>query len=177
LFSSNATNAQASADNPNFNQEDCPSVDIRTGAGTMLVAGKPGQPASSTDLRYQYSFSQLARQCIASGPTLVMKVGVQGRVIVGPSGGPGQADIPLRYAVVMEGPQPRTIVTKFKRLPITVAPGDSNIPFTDVEEDLSFPIPSHAELEAYVVYVGFDEIGDRNEKKPPAKKAPPKRNK
>jgi hypothetical protein len=30
---------------------------------------------------------------------------------------------------------------------------------------LSFPLPSSAELAAYVVYVGFDEIGDKNEKK------------
>ena len=27
-------------------------------------------------------------------------------------------------------------------------------------------MPSPAELDAYVVYVGFDEIGDKNEKKP-----------
>ena len=27
-------------------------------------------------------------------------------------------------------------------------------------------MPSGAELDAYVIYVGFDEIGDKNEKKP-----------
>jgi hypothetical protein len=31
-------------------------------------------------------------------------------------------------------------------------------------------MPSRSELDAYVVYVGFDEIGGKNEKKPPAKK-------
>ena len=35
----------------------------------------------------------------------------------------------------------------------------------DVEEGLSFPLPSRSELEAYVIYVGFDEIGDKNEKR------------
>jgi hypothetical protein len=40
------------------------------------------------------------------------------------------------------------------------------VQFIDVEEGLSFPLPSRSELEAYVVYVGFDEIFDRNEKKP-----------
>jgi hypothetical protein len=39
------------------------------------------------------------------------------------------------------------------------------VQFVDVEEGLSFPLPSSSELEAYVVYVGFDEIGDKNEKK------------
>ena len=35
--------------------------------------------------------------------------------------------------------------------------------------------PSPAELEAYVVYVGFDDFGDRGERRPPAaQKAAPR---
>jgi hypothetical protein len=105
----------------------------------------------------------------------VLKVGVQGRIIVGPVGGPGQVDIPLRYAVVREGVEPKTIATKFKRVPAEVPPGQSNVVFSDVEENLSFPMPSRAELAAYMVYVGFDEIGDAPEKKPAAKKPVAKR--
>ena len=100
-----------------------------------------------------------------------MKVGVQGRVILGPAGGPGQVEVPLRYAVVREGPEPRTIVTRFKRVQVTVGPTDVNLPFTDIEDGLSFPMPSYSELEAYVVYVGFDAIGEKPEKKPPPKSA------
>jgi hypothetical protein len=44
------------------------------------------------------------------------------------------------------------------------------VAFSDVEENLSFPMPSRAELPAYRVYVGFDEIGDAPQKKPAAKK-------
>ena len=84
-------------------------------------------------------------------------------------GGPGKVEVPLRYAVVREGPQPKTVVTKFKRIS-DVAPGQTHVQFVDVEEGLGFPMPSRSELDAYVVYVGFDEIGDKNEKKPPAKK-------
>jgi hypothetical protein len=91
-------------------------------------------------------------------------------------GGPGQVDIPLRYAVVREGPQPRTIVTKFKRIPVIVAPEQTHVQFVDIEEGLTFPLPSGTELDAYVIYVGFDEIGDKNEKKPAktAKKTTPR---
>jgi hypothetical protein len=86
-------------------------------------------------------------------------------------GGPGKVDVPLRYAVVREGTEPKTIVTKFKRIPVVVAPDQTHVQFVDIEEGLSFPLPSSSELSAYVVYVGFDEIGDRNEKKPAAKGA------
>jgi hypothetical protein len=149
---------------------ECPGVDIRQGAGTLNIATKSNQ-ATQGDLRYQLSFAQTARECLVQPGTLTMKVGVQGRVILGPAGGPGPVEIPLRYAVVREGPEPRTIVTRFKRLQVTVGPTDVNLPFTDIEDGLTFPMPSYAELEAYVVYVGFDAIGDKPEKKPPPKSA------
>jgi hypothetical protein len=138
------------------------------------MAGKPPE-AAATDVRYQLTLTQLARQCTAMGANLVMKVGVQGRIIVGPAGGPGQVDIPLRYAVVREGVAPKTIATKFKRVPADIPPGQPNVVFSDVEESLSFPMPSRAELAAYMVYVGFDEIGEGAEKKPVAKKPAAKR--
>jgi hypothetical protein len=175
LFSGSASPAaQAAAGGAAFNADDCPTVEIRTGAGTLTMAGKPPE-AASTDVRYQLNFTQIARQCIASGADMVMKVGVQGRIIVGPAGGPGQVDIPLRYAVVREGAAPRTIATKFKRVPADVPPGQSNVVFSDVEESLSFPMPARAELAAYLVYVGFDEIGEAVPKKPVAKKPAVKR--
>jgi hypothetical protein len=161
--------AQTAAGGAGINADDCPNVDIRTGTGALTLSGKPPNEAP-TDVRYQLNITQVARQCSSSGGNLVMKVGVQGRIIVGPIGGPGQVDIPLRYAVVREGITPRTIATKFKRVAAGVPSGQTNVGFSDVEENLSFPIPSRAELPAYMVYVGFDEIGDGPEKKPIAKK-------
>jgi hypothetical protein len=80
----------------------------------------------------------------------------------------------LRYAVVREGVEPRTITTKFRRFPVAVG-GANNVLFTDIEEDLSFPIPSTVDLDAYVVYIGFDDQGDRSERRPPpAKKSAPR---
>jgi hypothetical protein len=144
---------------------ECPGVDIRAGASTLNIAAKTTQ-ATAGDLRYQLSFGQTARECLVQGDTLTIKVGVQGRVILGPMGSPGQVDVPLRYAVVREGPEPKTIATKFKRLSVIVGPDQSHVQFVDVEEGLTFPMPTPSDLEAYVVYVGFDEIGDKNEKKP-----------
>ena len=155
-------------------EDDCPTVQIRGGASTLAVAAKADQPTAQ-DLRYQLTFTQTARQCAIVGASLRMRVGVQGRVIAGPAGVPSQVDVPVRYAVVREGVTPNTITTKFRRFPVAVAPGATNVVFTDIEEDLSFPIPSPAELEAYVVYVGFDDFGDRDERRPPAaKKAAPR---
>ena len=93
---------------------ECPGVDIRAGASTLNVATKPDQ-ATAGDLRYQLSFGQTARECRVQDGTVFIKVGVQGRAILGPYGAPGAVDVPLRYAIVREGPEPQMIATKFKR--------------------------------------------------------------
>ena len=149
---------------------ECPGVDLRAGASTLGIAAKPNAPTAG-DLRYQLSFVQTARECMVQPGSMTIKVGVQGRVVLGPAGGPGQVDVPLRYAVVREGPEPKTIVTRFKRIQVAVGPNDNNLGFTDVEEGLTFPMPSPAELEAYVVYVGFDHVGEKPEKKKSPKTA------
>jgi hypothetical protein len=149
--------------------DDCPPVDVRTGASTLAIAAKT-EGATANDLRYQLSFNQMARQCSLAAGTVHMRVGVQGRVVVGPAGAPAQAEVPLRYAVVREGVEPKTIVTKFRRFPVPIPPGNTNVMFTDIEEDLSFPMPSLGDLQAYVVYIGFDDVGDRTQRPVPAKK-------
>src|SRR5262245_33661591 len=156
---------QPASPTPSAPEVECPGVDIRTGASTLEVAAKSAQPTAG-DLRYQLSFGQTARECLVEAGNMSIKVGVQGRVILGPMGAPGQINVPLRYAVVREGPEPKTIANKFKRISVTVPAEPPHVRFVDVEEGLSFPLPPRSDLGAYVVYVGFDEIGDRNEKKP-----------
>jgi hypothetical protein len=131
---------QPASPTPSAPEYECPGVDIRAGASTLSVAAKSAQ-ATAGDLRYQVSFGQTARECIVQGSTMAVKVGVQGRVILGPMGSPGLVDVPLRYAVVREGPDPKTIATKFKRLPVTIGPDQTHVQFVDVEEGLAFPLP------------------------------------
>jgi hypothetical protein len=150
-------------------EEDCPIVQIRTGASTLPVSVASAQP-SPQDLRYQLTFVQMARQCAVVGANMRMRIGVQGRAIVGPAGAPNQIEAPVRYAVVREGVTPKVIITKLRRISVPMPPGTGNVAFSDIEEDLSFPIPTQKELEAYVVYVGFDD--QAAERQPPAKKAP-----
>lgn len=138
---------------------DCPGIAIRQGASTLMVGDARDVNPAPGAIRYQATIAQTARECAVLGAMMTMKVGVQGRVIVGPAGGPGQVDVPLRYAVVREGSPPQTIVTKFHRIAVAVPPSQLNTPFLHVDEDLTFPMPRPADLDNYVVYVGFDPAG------------------
>ncbi len=108
---------------------------------------------------------------------MTMKVGIEGRVITGPAGGPGQLDVPLRLAVVQEGPEPKTVVSKLARIPVTIAPDADRVAFTHVDSDIAFPMPRPLGLiDSYVVYVGFDANASAPEK-PKAKPAPSRKRK
>jgi hypothetical protein len=166
-FTSDSSQALAAA--PSQTQAsadfDCPVVDYRQGAATLSVNdSKADNPALS--LKYQASFVKTARECDVRGDMVTIRVGVQGRVVVGPAGGPGNVTIPLRYALVREGIEPRTLWTKLFAIPVSVTNDQLNVPFTHIEEEMTVPIPPAAELSAYVVYIGFDPEGLKPPEKP-----------
>lgn len=152
---------------------DCPGVEIRQGASTFQQSGADNG-STALSLRYQANFIKFARECALRAGNVVMKVGVEGRVILGPAGTPGQLSLPVRLAVVKEGLEPRVIWTKFYMVPVMMPPGQPNVLFTHVEEDVSFPNPPGDDLDAYVVYVGFDPDSAEAEKKKPTKPPPKK---
>lgn len=152
---------------------ECPTVGVRAGAGTLSATSGQADDAAM-NLRYQVGIGQTARECKLNGTTLTIRVGVQGRVILGPAGAPGQIEVPLRLAVIHEGPEPKTITTKLNRVAVTIPPGEANVQFTMIEDALSFPMPRAGVIDEYIVYVGFDPQGMREPAKRPPR-APPRR--
>lgn len=179
---SSATSPQSVAgaqDAPGVPQDiACPFIDIRQGASTLTIGPTASNDPSSTNngamaVRYQGDFVRAARECSVVAGNVVMRIGVQGRIIVGPAGGPGEVDVPLRIAVVDEttaGSKP--IVTKFIRIPVQVASATDNPTFTHVEDGVTFPIPPGRALERYIVYVGFDPQGLQPEPRPKSRSGP-----
>jgi len=153
----------------------CPFIDIREGASTLTI-GPTGDKAAAMALKYQGTFVRAARECAAAGGDMVMRIGIQGRVIVGPAGGPGQVTVPVRIAIVQETTSgAKVITTKLIRIPVTIGPNDLNTVFTHVEEGLAFPMPSRTELDDYKVYIGFDALAaEAQENQKPKPRPKPK---
>lgn len=157
---------------------ECPFLDIRQGASTLTIPPPPPDGANEAmSLKYQGTFVRAARDCAVVSGQMVMRVGVQGRIIVGPAGGPGQVDVPLRIAIVSAPlTAPKTLVTKLIRIPVAIGPNTSNADFTHIEEGLTFPMPAPG-AEPSLVYIGFDPIAaavqDPAKKPAPAKKPKP----
>ena len=154
---------------------ECPYIQIREGASTLTINGSGDNAAMS--LKYQGTFVRAARQCAVVAGQMVMKIGVQGRLVLGPQGGPGEVNVPLRIAVVDEKPaSSKTIVTKLIMIPVAVQSPDDNPSFTHVEDNVTFPMPSSSELDNYIVYIGFDPVAaqaqERHAPRPKARRKP-----
>jgi len=147
---------------PGSTEVTCPPTDIRHGAATLQMTA-PGSDQAMA-VRYQATFVRTARQCAVNAGILSIKVGVQGRLILGPAGAPGDTTVPLRYALVQEGLQPKTIWSKLYIVPVSVPPDQPNVPFTHVVEDMAVPMPPRDDLDRYVIYIGFDPQGAAQEK-------------
>jgi hypothetical protein len=132
---------------------DCPQVAIRAGASTYAVAA-PGKQAMGNDVRFQATITKMARDCTKAGGEITARIGIQGRIVVGPAGAPATVEVPLRVAVVQGGVGEKVIATKAYRTNVNI--GEDDVPFTFVVEDLVYPIPPANEADNYIFYVGFD---------------------
>jgi hypothetical protein len=146
----------------------CPPVSIRAGASTYQVAA-PGKQPVGNDLRFQVTITRTARECSYNNGAITARIGIQGRVIAGPSGAPATVDIPMRVAVVQSGVQEKTIATKAYRTSVTMSE-DGSVPFTLIAEDLVYPAPPGAVGDNYIFYIGFDPQALKSEPKAKPKK-------
>jgi hypothetical protein len=156
---------------PQASEIECPQATVRTGAATWQIPAGVSAP----NVRYQATLGQIERECALLGQTVTAKVGIEARLLVGPKGGPGRVNVPVRIALVQEGPQPKSLWTKFYSVSVEVPASQSQVTFGQVEDDLTFPLPADRDISRYVIYVGFDPKGEPS--RPPAKgkaKAPAK---
>lgn len=151
LFGGSKKVAESTA--PDGTELDCPVVKIRAGASTYAVA-PPGKQPTPGDLSYQATITRTARECRRVNGQILARIGIQGRVIVGPTGAPGTVEIPLRAAVVQAGVHERVISTQVYRTNVSLSEDGGS--FSVVGEDLTYTMPPNLTSDNYVFYIGFD---------------------
>jgi hypothetical protein len=141
---------------PNY----CPELRIRPGS-QLLRRYETGHQDDASYIVWQASIGKTARECLYDlQGNLTLKIGVSGRVIAGPKGGPGSVAVPLRIAV--EKYQEKEFANQPYPLNVTI-PAEGSAVFSEVHE---ITVPSPGTSRDYVIYVGIDQ---------PPKPPPPKR--
>ena len=132
----------------------CPTVEVLDGTASLRTY--TGTDQSNNNVRYQYSMGDIARECSKAGNEIAIKVGVEGRVLLGPAGAPGNFSVPVRIAVRRDSDQ-KPAASKLYQVSASVAPGETQGEFTVVSDPLTVPfIQAHAD-EDYTILVGFDD--------------------
>lgn len=134
----------------------CPTIDIREGGAVVQVGG-----------RGQIALGQIARECTPRPDGSVsVKLGIQGRALLGPSGSPGRFDAPVSMTIKRNG---AVVASRAKQIAITIPPGSAQGSFTLVEDGLIVPA---AAAKDYDIEVGLGSA-PRAPRAPRARKSAP----
>ena len=129
----------------------CPTASLREGTAIYRIYRNKKKRDNPEELRYQASIVRVSRSCVYEQGQLLMKIGVAGRIVTGPSGKPGSFKLPLRIAIKSQG---ELVYSKLHKIDGTVAPGSATGKFIYVDEEISFLAPTSRNVR---VNVGFDE--------------------
>jgi hypothetical protein len=136
---------------------ECPAVEILDGTAALRQEAAGG-------VRYQYSMGQTARECQLAGDQIVIKIGIEGRALLGTAGSPGTFAVPVRF-VVKRGD--KVLASRLQRQSVTIPPNDTQASFVMIEQGIQVPKSGDADLQ---ILVGFDNGGAKEPAKPKTKK-------
>ena len=144
----------------------CPTISILEGtvAQRMLAPGASGNEG----VRYQYSLYHVGRACNSAGAAMSVKVGGDGRVLLGPAGTAGHFDVPIRVVIFSEVEQ-KPVASKLYRVPASIGAGQSATPFQFVSDNLPVPLAAGRNGSDYSIKVGIDTGGKGGGEEKPAK--------
>ena len=135
-------------------QEDpnCPGVEVLEGTASLRV-GRPG----SSDVAHQASLTDVARECVFQPGSVSLKVGVQGRMLIGTAGRPGSYTVPVRV-VVKRGDS--VVVSRIARISVAIPSGETSAAFAHVEDGIQVSrTPGMDPADEFSVLVGLDAGG------------------
>lgn len=123
---------------PSIDEIDCPQVTIMEGGSSMRTG-------SGDQVRQQISISNVARECTPTGNgAYMLKIGVEGVALLGPSGGSGLIAAPLRI-VVKRGST--ILASRARQVAVTIPAGQANGTFSVVEEGIVVPAGPEPDIE------------------------------
>lgn len=122
----------------------CPQVIVADG-GAAIRAQSGGDSGS---LRSQVSITTVARECSQATKEggFNLKVGVEGRILIGPAGGPGSYGATLITQVLRNN---NVVARRTARVGGTIPSGQSGADFSHVESNITVP-PGSGDVEIIV---------------------------
>lgn len=128
---------------------ECPPIKVRPGGEALFYYGK-GKVGDPHALNYQAVLDKQSRNCVASNGLITVKMGVVGRVLIGPAGSQAKVDVPIRFAVERDGVP---LYSEKYQIPTAIDPSTQSGEFVKVVENVAIPYTGG---ESITIWVGFD---------------------
>ena len=128
---------------------ECPPIKVRPGGEALFYYGK-GKVGNAKELNYQAIIDKQSRNCVVSNGLITVKMGLVGRVLLGPAGNQTSVNVPIRFAIERDG------VPMFSEkydIPVTFTPPSQSEEFVKVVENVAVPYTGGEQI---VFWVGFD---------------------
>jgi len=128
---------------------ECPPIKVRPGGEALFFYGK-GKVGDPHSLNYQAVLDKQSRNCIASNGLITVKMGVVGRVLLGPAGNQAEVDVPIRFAVERDGVP---MYSEKYEIPTQIDASTQSGEFVKVVENVAIPYTGGENI---TIWVGFD---------------------
>lgn len=128
----------------------CPNVTLRDGTAFFNSYAKGGQD-DPAKLTYQSAITDATRNCTRTDTTMSINVGVAGKVVTGPAGGPGTVNMPIRIAVI-RGEE--VLYSQLHKNAVQVADTSMATQWVFTIPNITIPKPTARDVQ---IFVGYDE--------------------
>ncbi|MEO8883343.1 MAG: hypothetical protein ABI377_08050 [Devosia sp.] len=144
---------------------ECPPIKVTPGADALFYygGGKAGDPGS---LHYQVEIEKQTRNCVVSNGLITVKMGIVGRVLLGPAGKESSVDVPLRFSVDRNG---TTVFSDKYNVAVQITPPAQSQEFVKVVDNVAIPYLGGEDI---TIWVGFDNGKGTTTKVAPTGPAP-----
>lgn len=128
---------------------ECPPIRVRTG-GEALFSYANNKIGDARALKFQAVIDKQSRNCVVSNGLITVKMGVVGRLLLGPNGEQRDYTLPIRFAVERDG---QAVFTQRYDLPVQVTAPSQSEEFVKVVENVAIPYLGGEDI---IIWVGFD---------------------
>jgi hypothetical protein len=128
---------------------ECPPIKVRAGGEALFKYSNNSRP-NPRELNYQAVIDKQSRNCVVSNGKITIRMGIVGRMLLGPAGNVENADLPIRFAIERDG---TALFSEAYQVPVAIPAGSQSTEFVKVVENVEIP---YLGGEVITIWVGFD---------------------
>jgi hypothetical protein len=128
---------------------ECPPIKVRTGGEALFKYSNNAKP-NARELNWQAVIDNQSRNCVVSNGKITLRMGVIGRLLLGPAGNVQSAELPVRFAIERDGVP---LFSEKYNIPVQIAAAQQSAEFVKVVENVEIPYLGGEQI---TIWVGFD---------------------